>query len=82
VCLYVDDLIVTGYMQIEIEECKVKMNLEFEMTDLGTLSYFLGLEFVHTPKGILLYETNYTCEVLKKFNMVNCNAAPIPVIAN
>jgi len=51
----VHDLIVIGSVQLEIKQFKVKMKSEFEMIDLGTLNYFLGLEIVHTYKGILLH---------------------------
>ena len=44
-CLYVDDLLITGSNQIHIEKFKSSLKLEFEMTDLGILSYFLGIEF-------------------------------------
>jgi len=50
----------------EIEEFKGRMKIEFEMTDLGTLSYFLGLEFVHTHKGVFLHQKKYAQEILKK----------------
>jgi len=58
VCLYVDDMIITGSMEEEIEEFKGRMKIEFEMTDLGTLSYFFGLMFVHTHKGVFLHQRN------------------------
>lgn len=44
ICLYVDDLLVTGSNHAEIEEFKERMKSEFDMTDLGVLSYFLGME--------------------------------------
>lgn len=82
VLVYVDDLIVTRNVQTEIKQFKVKIKLEFEMSNLRTLNYFVGLEFLHTPKGILLHQKKYTCEVLKRFNMEDCNVALTPVIAN
>jgi Reverse transcriptase (RNA-dependent DNA polymerase) len=42
--LYVDDLIFMGNNQRLIVKFKRKMKLEFEMIDLGTMRYFLGLE--------------------------------------
>lgn len=81
-CLYVDDLIETGETQVEIEKFKEKMILVFEMTDLGTLSYFLGRQFVHTDRGIFLHQNKYIRMVLKKFNLTNCNAILVPIIAN
>lgn len=53
--LYVDDLLITGSDIGEIEAFKRRMKSEFEMTDLGELTYFLGLEFVKTNKGIVLH---------------------------
>jgi hypothetical protein len=43
VFLYVDDLIFT--CDFSIEEFKSVMKDEFEMTDLGLMRYFLGIEF-------------------------------------
>jgi len=45
ICLYVDDLLITGSSTLEINKVKDKMKSEFEMTDLGELSFFLGMEF-------------------------------------
>lgn len=52
-CLYVDDLLVTGSNKGEIYEFKYKMKSEFELTDLGNLSYLLAMKFVQTKRGIL-----------------------------
>jgi hypothetical protein len=43
VCLYVDDMIYTG--NLLLNEFKAAMQSEFEMTDLGLMKYFLGIEF-------------------------------------
>jgi len=58
------------------------MKVAFKMSDLGTLSYFFDLEFVQTSYGVLLHEKKYAYEVLKKFNIMNCNSAPVPVMMN
>ena len=42
--VYVDDLIVTGRSIEEIKIFKKQMMTEFEMSDLGLLSYYLGIE--------------------------------------
>ncbi|KAK9140896.1 hypothetical protein Scep_010577 [Stephania cephalantha] len=44
VSIYVDDLLITGNNQLLIDEFKSNMLKEFEMTDLGLMTYFLGLE--------------------------------------
>lgn len=78
ICLYVDALLINSD-QKEIEELKTKLKSEFEMTDLEELTYFLGLEFVKTEKGIVLHQSRYISEVLKRFNMKDCNPASTPV---
>jgi hypothetical protein len=42
VCLYVDDMIYTR--NLELTDFKHAMQSEFEMTDLGIMKYFLGIE--------------------------------------
>jgi len=44
VCLYVDDLIYTGNNTAMFESFKKSKMAEFEMTDLGMIHYFLGIE--------------------------------------
>ena len=44
VSLYVDDLLVTGSNEKLIEKFKEEMKNVFEMTDLGKMSFFLGME--------------------------------------
>ena len=48
VCLYIDDIIYTGSSASLIKEFREKMMLEFEMSDLGALHYFLGLKIKQT----------------------------------
>jgi len=78
ICLYVDDLLVTGSSSICINQLKEDLKREFEMTDLGALSYFLGLEFAYDRRGIIMHHRKYILEVLKKFNMLDCNPAATP----
>ncbi|EOY18956.1 Uncharacterized protein TCM_043476 [Theobroma cacao] len=45
VSLYVNDLLIPGLDNDFLKEFKAQMKAEFEMTDLGEMSYFLGIEF-------------------------------------
>lgn len=65
-----------------MDELKKVMQTEFEMTDLGKLSYFLGMEFTYTTEGLILHQKKYAKELLKRFNMSNCNSAKSPVEVN
>lgn len=46
VCLYVDDLIYTGNDKSMFDKFKKSMMVEFNMTDMGKMHYFLGMEVI------------------------------------
>jgi hypothetical protein len=77
VCLYVDDLIFTG--NISVDEFKTTMKTEFEMTDLGMMKYFLGIEVNQSEDGIFICQTKYAKDILKRFRMVNCKPTVTPI---
>ena len=54
VYLYVDDLIFTGNCASMFEEFKKFMMSEFEMSDLGMMYYFCGIEVVQSGNGIFI----------------------------
>jgi hypothetical protein len=82
ICLYVDDLLITGSNTDSIEKFKGRLKVEFEMSDLGKLNYFLGLEFHYASDGVVLHQRKYIADVLKRFHMENCNEAETPMEAN
>jgi hypothetical protein len=63
----------------KIRDFKNVMMTEFEMTDLGEISYFLGIEFLKTSKGLILHQRKYAGEILKRFNMTDCTYAVTPM---
>ncbi|KAD6795740.1 hypothetical protein E3N88_06636 [Mikania micrantha] len=73
VSIYVDDLIVTGDNLGKIKEFKKQMEEKFEMSDLGLLSYYLGMEVNQNKNGISVKQTSYAKKVLKQANMWECN---------
>jgi hypothetical protein len=75
ICLYVNDLLVVESDKAELKRFKNVMMSEFEMTDLGLISYFLGIEFLRTSKGLMLHQKKYADEILKKYNMTECTPA-------
>ena len=58
-CLYVDDLLITGSCKSEIEDFKGDLSKEFEMSDLGEISYFLGIEFYKSSRGLMMHQRRY-----------------------
>ncbi|CAL1375783.1 unnamed protein product [Linum trigynum] len=82
VCLYVDDLIYTGTSQRMIEEFKSAMMKEFEMTDLGLMKYFLGIQVKQSPGEIFISQEKYTEDMLKRFHMATCKPISTPMTLN
>lgn len=79
VSLYVDDLLVTGNNTDLIQNFKQEMMKVFEMTDLESMSYFLGMEIKQGQGEVLIYQKKYAKEILKKFQMEECKAASTPM---
>jgi hypothetical protein len=73
VCLYVDDLIFTGNDVVMFKEFKKSMMIEFEMSDLGMMHYFLGIEVVESANGIFVSQKKYVQDILDRFQMRDCN---------
>ena len=78
VCLYVDDLLVTRNNESPIKNFKSSKLKEILMTDLEELSYFLGIKFKRTEEGIMMHQSKYTSDILRKFNMQHCNLEKTP----
>ncbi|GJR15626.1 retrovirus-related pol polyprotein from transposon TNT 1-94 [Tanacetum coccineum] len=53
-----------------------------DMTDLGDLQYFLGLEISQNPEGIFMSQNKYVEDTLKKLNMHGCKISSTPMNAN
>ncbi|XP_022007623.1 uncharacterized mitochondrial protein AtMg00810-like [Helianthus annuus] len=62
-----------------IEQLKNSMKNEFEMTDLGILHYFLGMEVNYDNGNISLTQHKYAKNLLKKFNMEGCHEISTPM---
>ena len=70
--IYVDDIIFGATQDSLCEEFVVAMKCEFEMSTMGELSFFLGLQVKQTKDGIFLSQSKYCKEILKKFEMESC----------
>eukprot|EP00253_Pinus_taeda_P029123 PITA_29123 len=68
-----------GEPTVYIKEKDV-MKEEFEMTDMGLLRYFLGIEVDQNEIGIFISQARYGNEVLGRFNIQECKAAITPMV--
>jgi len=78
-CLYVDDLIFTDNNPKMIAEFRETMVKCFEMTDLGLMSYFLGIEVIQQNNGIFISQKKYDADVLKNIKIENSKPISTPV---
>ena len=69
VCLYADDLIFTGINFSMIEYFKKSTEKKFQMTDLGPMDYFLGIEVKQDTDVVFISQVKYVQEIIKKFSM-------------
>ncbi|GJW20080.1 ribonuclease H-like domain, reverse transcriptase, RNA-dependent DNA polymerase [Tanacetum coccineum] len=77
--VYVDDLIITGTPKKEIDKFKAQMEEKFEMSDLGLLAYYLGIEVTQTEGDISIKQSAYANKILKEAGMIDCNETLIPM---
>ena len=54
-----DDIILTGNDESELNNVKNFLKSQFFIKDLGELKYFLGIEVLRTEKGICLNQRKY-----------------------
>jgi hypothetical protein len=77
--VYVDDLIIYGPNAGEINKFKQQMMKSFKMSDLGLLSYYLGIEVKQKNGEITISQSAYTGRILEMARMTGCNPCTIPM---
>lgn len=81
VSLYVDDFLYTGNDEALIHDFKKFMMKEFDMSDFGKLSYFLGEEVVQNEKGIFINQGEYSRNAFERFSMHNSKPVNNPIVS-
>ncbi|GJZ24723.1 putative ribonuclease H-like domain-containing protein, partial [Tanacetum coccineum] len=80
--VYVDDIIFGStkkYMCTEFEDC---MHKRFQMSSMGELTFFLGLQVKQQPDGIFISQDKYAADSLKKFDFWSIRTATTPIESN
>ncbi|GJX24978.1 retrovirus-related pol polyprotein from transposon TNT 1-94 [Tanacetum coccineum] len=73
--VYVDDIIF-GFINKELCTGFEKlMKDNFQMSSMGEITFFLGLEVQHKEDGIFICQDKYVAEILKKFNYTDVKSA-------
>ena len=76
--IYVDDIIFGGSSHALVSKFSEQMSREFEMSMMGELQFFLGLQIKQTPQGTV-HQAKYTKDLLRKFDMSDLSPQPTPI---
>ena len=82
ILLYVDDMLITGDDQEYITFVKEHLCDQFMMSDLGSLSYFLGIEIDSTAAGYYLSQSKYIQDLLARSGLTDARSAATPMELN
>ena len=78
--LYVDDIIFGSNEEDMSQNFALVMQKEFEMSMLGELTYFLGLQVQQNKDGIFLSQTKCLKQILKKYGMEDSKPVCTPMV--
>ena len=76
--VYVDDIIFGSTKEAWCRAFENLMKGEFEMSAMGELTFFLGLQVHQKPEGIFISQEKYVHDILRKFDMENVRTATTP----
>ena len=79
--VYVDDIILTGNNSQAIDKVVNSLNQSFAVKDMGSLSYFLGLEVTKQGTDIVLSQRKYILEILRA-GLSNAKPVSTPMTTN
>ena len=74
-----DDIILTGNSESEIQDVIKLLDQAFKIKDLGNLKYFLGMEIACSSSGIHLCQRKYTLDILSDSGMLGCRPNVTPM---
>ncbi|GJX59652.1 retrovirus-related pol polyprotein from transposon TNT 1-94 [Tanacetum coccineum] len=77
--IYVDDIIFDSTCQDMCDEFAKIMHDEFEMSMMGELNFFLGLQIKQMEDGIFFNQSKYIKEMLKKFGLKDSKPMKTPM---
>ncbi|GJV63381.1 retrovirus-related pol polyprotein from transposon TNT 1-94 [Tanacetum coccineum] len=78
--IYVDDII---FASTDPKACAIfsnEMSSKFQMSMMGQMSFFLGLQVSQNPGGIFINQSKFALEILKKFGMDSCDPVDTPMV--
>ncbi|GKF27687.1 copia protein, partial [Tanacetum coccineum] len=77
--VYVDDIIFGSTKKSWCDAFEALMKSRFQMSSMGELTFFLGLQVKQKEDGIFISQDKYVAEILKKFDFTNVKTASTPI---
>ncbi|GJT55515.1 putative ribonuclease H-like domain-containing protein [Tanacetum coccineum] len=77
--VYVDDIIFGSTKKSLCDEFEQIMHNRFQMSSMGALTFFLGLQVKQKEDGIFISQDKYVGEILKKFGFFSIRSASTPM---
>jgi hypothetical protein len=77
--VYVDDIVFGGSSNSLVARFVDDMSREFEMSMMGELQFFLGLQIKQSKEGTFVHQAKYTKDIVRKFEMEDSKAMMTPM---
>jgi hypothetical protein len=75
----VNDIIFCGSSHTLVSRFQKMMESKFQMSMMGELTFFLGIQVKQTKQDIFVHQTKYTNDLMKKFNMTELKPVSTPI---
>nr|GEU78895.1 hypothetical protein [Tanacetum cinerariifolium] len=79
ICLYIDDMLIFGTDQVQVDLTKEFLSSRFSMKDMEEPYVIFGIRIKHESNGIAISQSHYIEKVLKKFNYFDCTLVSTPL---
>jgi hypothetical protein len=77
--IYVDDIIFGGSQNVPVSRFQEMMEKEFQISMMGELTFFLGIQVNQMKQGTFIHQAKYTKDQMKKFNMAELKLVSTPM---
>jgi hypothetical protein len=75
----VDDIVFDDSSHSLVSSFQEMMENEFQMSMIGELTFFLGIQVKQTKQGTFIHQVKYMKDLMKKFNMSELKPMSIPM---
>jgi hypothetical protein len=77
--IYVDDIIFRDSSHTLVSRFQKMIESEFQMSAMGELTFFLGIQVKQMKQGTFVHQAKYTNDLMKKFNMTELKPVSTPM---